>query len=731
VLVNHRGDYSLAAWSDPRLAAAVGISAGAALQAFAGYRMTRGIVGETLEFKRARGLLQFAGAVAASCLISATVAMLVLEGLHLASPAERGFQWLTWWYGDTVGVLLVTPVLLALAGENRKTWRARGSQNAAVVCVGLALIAVLAWKLAAAERERALAGFRVNTEHVAQQLESSLQSIEKNVYQLATVMRGRVSVGGEEFARYAAGIASDDNVVYQAVEWAPLVSDAGRAAFEREQRKGRPQFVISEIDASGNRVAAARRSEYVAVAYAEPYRGNEKALGFDLASNAVRRTALELSKQMRTPIATLPVRLVQESGKQFGLLVVQWVNGGGSGTGAVLMVLRMGDFVGKIAVEHHDKQLMLRLSDAQANEAVLFDSFDETVDATFRQERVIGFGQRQYRLEMAPRAALIEAARSLEGWGMLMGVLIALVALSYSVLLARLRTSRFEALVEQRTDELHDASRLLYQSEKLAALGQLSAGIAHEINNPIGYISSNISMLGKYLEQWNKMVETCGLRAADGGLAVADWRQIQAQFGYEGLRRDIDDLLAESQEGIKRVCTIVSDLKAFARADADISWAQADLHQCITTTLNLVNNEIKYCLKVELQFGEIPLIDCISSQLNQVFLNLIVNAGQAIADGEMGTLTIRTGKEGEGRIWLEFEDSGAGMDEAVMQKVFDPFFTTKEVGVGTGLGLSISHGIVQRHGGEIAVRSKRGAGTCFRLVLPISQREKRESDKTV
>jgi signal transduction histidine kinase len=182
------------------------------------------------------------------------------------------------------------------------------------------------------------------------------------------------------------------------------------------------------------------------------------------------------------------------------------------------------------------------------------------------------------------------------------------------------------------------------------------------------------------------------------------------------IRDDALSLLAESRDGLERVTRIVADLKDFSRV-GESKWQPADLHKCLDSTLNVVFSEIKCKATVTKEYGVLPEIMCMPFQLNQVFMNLLVNAAHAIK--ERGTITLRTGRAAE-TVWVEVEDDGVGIPAENLQRIFEPFFTTKPVGAGTGLGLSVSYGIVQRHRGRIEVRSELDKGTVFRVNLPIS-----------
>ena len=270
---------------------------------------------------------------------------------------------------------------------------------------------------------------------------------------------------------------------------------------------------------------------------------------------------------------------------------------------------------------------------------------------------------------------------------------------------------------------LSAAEQQLVQSERLASIGQLAAGVAHEINNPVGYVFSNIGTLERYLGDLFRML--AAYEAAEpllaGTPAAAELAAVREEIELDYLKDDIPTLMAETAEGVKRVRKIVQDLKDFSRVDQRQDWEWVDLHQGIDSTLNIVNNEIKYKAEVQREYGRLPEVQCLASELNQVFMNLLVNAAHAI-DKPRGLITVRTGTEGEGdeaRAWVEVEDDGCGIAPEAQKRIFDPFFTTKPVGKGTGLGLSLAYGIVRKHAGTIDVRSAPGEGSCFRVTLPL------------
>ncbi|MET0351025.1 MAG: ATP-binding protein [Rhizobacter sp.] len=274
------------------------------------------------------------------------------------------------------------------------------------------------------------------------------------------------------------------------------------------------------------------------------------------------------------------------------------------------------------------------------------------------------------------------------------------------------------AFEHMRTNLAATRERAL-QTEKLASIGQLAAGVAHEINNPIGFVFSNFGTLEDYLARLFRML--AAYREAEAALAgapeAARLAGLRRDIELDYLLEDIPALMSESRDGLKRVRKIVQDLKDFSHVDTRQEWDTIDLHAGLDSTLNIVSNEVKYKADVVKAYGELPPVECLPGELNQVFMNLIVNAAHAIGEAR-GTITLRTGTA-DGGVWVDVQDNGSGIAPDDLKRIFDPFFTTKPVGKGTGLGLSLSYGIVRKHGGRIDVRSEVGVGTTFRVWVPV------------
>jgi len=278
--------------------------------------------------------------------------------------------------------------------------------------------------------------------------------------------------------------------------------------------------------------------------------------------------------------------------------------------------------------------------------------------------------------------------------------------------------------LEQANVQLKSSQLALVQSEKMASLGQMVAGIAHEINTPLGYVQNNVAVGQELFQQIQSMIASYEAladalldeRATEEGIAAL-MQQIAGFRGDMNAREmlgEMHGLMDDSLYGIAQISELVLNLKNFSRMDAAATEA-VSLNNCIESALNIGRNVLKDKVEVIKELGDLPRITCAPSQLNQVFLNLFTNAAQAM-EGQ-GKLYIKTWHAG-GAVHISVSDNGKGIPEDVLTRIFDPFFTTKPVGEGTGLGLAITHQIIQQHGGDIRVESRVGEGTSFHIKLP-------------
>ncbi len=276
---------------------------------------------------------------------------------------------------------------------------------------------------------------------------------------------------------------------------------------------------------------------------------------------------------------------------------------------------------------------------------------------------------------------------------------------------ARYKTlaENLEHRVQEQVNTIALVHRQLYQAEKLASVGQLAAGVAHEINNPIGFIRSNLGTASSYVKKFQTVCTT--LKSGDAALIKSAWEAADLDFVLE----DFSSLLQESLDGANRVARIVSDLKGFSKVD-QASEEVVNLNESIRSACNVAASQIKNRAELTLALGEIPMLRCMAGNLNQVILNLLLNAVEAIK--ERGEIRIESGVA-NAHIFISISDTGCGITAEVLPRIFEPFFTTRDVGAGSGLGLTVSRDIVTAHGGRIEVESEVGVGTTFTIYLPI------------
>ena len=272
--------------------------------------------------------------------------------------------------------------------------------------------------------------------------------------------------------------------------------------------------------------------------------------------------------------------------------------------------------------------------------------------------------------------------------------------------------------LQQLNERLAGAQTQLLQAEKMASVGQLAAGVAHEINNPIGFVLSNIGSLQRYLESLLMLVDAYeqlepGFRGEGAERAQLAWVKQRVDLPF--LREDAGALFAETLDGITRVRKIVNDLMLFSHVD-ESEWQPVDLHAALDSTLHLLDRSLQGRIEVSRDYGALPAVECQPRQINHVLVNVLTNAIEAIA--ERGQLRIRTSSDGD-QVLVQIRDDGRGIPAEVLPRIFEPFFTTKPVGAGTGLGLSVAYGTMRQHGGRIEVESEPGRGTEVTLRLPI------------
>ena len=577
---------------------------------------------------------------------------------------------------------------------------------------------------------------------------------------------GERPVSREEFRRYAGHLNLEGRYPgIRALSFTRYLRSDQLAAYETGIRQDpavrRPDFVVTTTGA---------HADYFIADFISPAnKGDDAMFGIDLGSEAIRRATFERARDTGLPTASRLISLTMRQEGPKGFFVAAPVYQPGAPLETVAE--RRRAFRGCVTAVFGSEEMMTNLfgqrlineldieiydvvdapgSERYAPETLLFDSAAEvtghsvplhapTQAVSFQRTESIEIADHQWSVVFTALPALsatlsgnILPALMLAGGGSLSLLLFALIASIFNA------NRRLESQVAERTaalttsndelaesvnqltalnQKLQSAQSQLLQSEKMASLGQLAAGVAHEINNPIGFVSGNLGSLKVYIA--DLLAVLAAYQRAEPALAdhptlLSDIASAKVAADLVFVQQDIFSLIAESIDGVQRVKMIVQDLKDFSRVGI-AEWHCANLERGLDSTLNIVRNEIKYKAEVVKEYGGIPEIECIGSQLNQVFMNLLVNAAQAIET--KGTITIRTGADAT-RVWVEIADTGKGMTPEISRRIFDPFFTTKPVGQGTGLGLSLAYGIIERHHGSITVDSEVGRGTRFHITLP-------------
>jgi PAS domain S-box-containing protein len=702
------------------------------------------------------------------------------------------------------------------------------------------------------ETQNARATFESVARERLDALETNVALTLDNLVSVKAFFRASPGFDRAGFARFVTPLLAQNQAI-QALEWIPRVPENLRPGYENAARKdGFRAFQFTERDSNGRMGPVGKRKEYFPVYFVEPFASNEKALGFDLASNPARREALQKSAASGRMAATSRITLVQEVADQYGALVFYPIYKGEDeprseeGRRATLQGFALGVFRIQNLVDKRDT-LTSGLSglsiavfdrDARTGERLLYPKgarFDRVEDLPrgFLTIRTVSAGGRTWEVVAYPLGSAFRPARWSSGAVLVTGLLLTLLLSGYlteregseealqrseeraRLLFATIPTpvwvydqttlrflevnpaaldhyqysrdqflemkvtdvcpeeldrrargrprdpsvKRFPAASKHRTRDgrtlevecgshalLYDGHQAvlvvaqdvtaraqlemdLRHAQKLEAVGSLAAGIAHEINTPIQFIGDNTRFLldsftdlAKVLDAYRKL----GQAAVRCGTSCGPAREVTAAeeaADLDFIKEEIPKALAQTLEGVTRVATIVRAMKEFAHPNPS-EKAATDLNRALESTLIVARNEIKYVANVETELQELPLVQCNGGDMNQVFLNLLVNAAHAIkdrgdGDGHKGVIGVRTRREGD-QVVISISDTGCGIPEDIRDKIFEPFFTTKEVGRGTGQGLAIARSIVvDNHGGTLTFESVVGQGSTFQIRLPV------------
>jgi PAS domain S-box-containing protein len=426
------------------------IALASAAQAAIGGLWLRRLIRHPAALDNGRDLARFFLSAPIICLVSATLALSGMMALGAIDSANLATSWITWWIGDTLGVLLVLPLTMIVAGEPRALWRRRALPVGAPLLLLFSLFVAIFIRVSAWENEQSLLEFRVLSQQILDRLNARLGAQQVFLEQINGAVAETISVSRDEFRGLVQPLLQRFPAI-QALEWAPRIDAAGRPAFEAAQRLALPGFQIIDRERNGALRRAADRSEFYPVTYVEPLRGNEAAVGFDLAAEASRHTAVLRSIETGAVVATAPIRLVQETGEQKGILLVSALSGGRSGPGVVVSVLRMGTFM-EAVVGGAQPLIEVAMVDLESGEEKLTDTFSPGGSGALYAQG-LGFAGRRYAIRTAPSKLYLEQHRSWESLAVLMAGVLSTALLGALLLLGTGERDRVARLLAERTRE--------------------------------------------------------------------------------------------------------------------------------------------------------------------------------------------------------------------------------------------------------------------------------------
>ena len=688
---------------ETRMAAAIVIAAASMVQAAVGGTVLRRAVGYPAPLDNGRDLTRFLLLSPVFCLTSATFSLGGLSALGVVELADLLRNWVSWWIGDTLGVLVVLPLMLVVSGEPRSLWRSRVVPVALPMVLFFALFVGIFVRVSKWEHDQTLHEFRLLSQEIVDRIHTRLEEQEVFLEQLERSFTLPMALSAVDFQHLVESLLQRFPLI-RAVEWAPHIDALQREAFEAARQAEMPGFEIREADPSGHPRRAAERAQYYPVTYVEPLRGNERAVGFDLASDADRKATITAAMETGRLAVTAPIRLIQEEAEQPGILMIFPVRGGSIGTGVLLVVHRMGSFLDELLAPFNSV-VGARLIDLDANK-VLYERLPPAgSDASY--EDVFAFGGRSYSIATAPTSSYLEEHSKSQSWAVLASGVVSTGLLGAFLLLCTGYTRRIETVVEERTHELRSTNRRLQleikerqqaeaalrQAQRMEAIGQLTGGVAHDFNNLLTVVSGNAALLRDNAPDDTVARRAVAIiRAAEQGERLT--RQLLAFSRRQMLRPETVDLRQRTHE-------IAEMLSRSLRADIEITIDMPESLWPVT-------------------------ID--PAEFELALLNVAVNARDAMPNGghfgvEARNVSLRADDAvGEGLtgdfVAVTLSDTGTGMAADVLARAVEPFFTTKEVGLGSGLGLSQVYGFTKQSGGAASIHSEIGKGTAITLFLP-------------
>jgi len=609
------------------------------------------------------------------------------------------------------------------AGKNEnfvKTAQVRYSLAGIIFVLGIAFTVVAFKATQNFEEKRKENEFERQVNSQIAELQRDLDLTVESIQSMGAHIGALNIITHNNFKQYAEDIRNRRSDV-TVVGWAPHILKTERVLHTGTMhRQGFENFKISEFDKEGNLIESVERDRYFPVSYGEPVDTLLAMQGFDLGTYWL--TAMEESRDKGYALATIPFLFDESQEKSSYVSIIQPVYHGGLPNemikrranlrGFIFATLQLHNIVTKALSELENVSIVIS-DEKQAKSTILMPEF------TIAGKTWSILLTRQQELETTNQAKGV----------LIVGIVFTLFIVAYLLTLMG-RTARVEKLVAERTRELEESEAHLVQSEKMASIGQMVAGIVHEINTPLAYVRSSVEMTQENINDVKEALhayEELGKRIQSGEHS-ADSHKEQLDIAHglmeilheEETLAEIEDLLNNGLEGLDKISSLVTNLKDFSRLDR-AKIAEHDVNKGLDDSIKMINHMLKDKIKIVKHYGDIPDIMCSPAQINQVFLNLLVNGIHAIESvKEEGMIEIITQISGK-MVEIIIKDDGKGISKENVDKIFEPFFTTKRSGKGTGLGLAISRKIIREHHGKINVESEIGKGTQFTIMLPIKQ----------
>jgi signal transduction histidine kinase/CheY-like chemotaxis protein len=684
-------------------AAAAGIAAASALQAAVGGTALRRAIGYPTALDTGRDLARFLLLSPLCCLTSATLSLSWLSALGVVRPPDLATSWISWWIGDTLGALVVLPLMFVIAGEPRPLWRRRALPVAVPMVLFFSLFVAIFVRVNEWERDEALLDFRLLSRDLVDKVHTALDEQDVFLEQLNRSFTGSKPLSRADFHHLVGGLLQRFPPI-QAVKWAPHVDNAGRAAFERAQQAEMPGFEIRAVESAKHPRREADRPDYYPLSFLEPLLGNETAVGVDLDSDPSRRAAVEEAVDTGKVAATAPLRMVDEQGQQAAILLIFAVRGGPDGAGVLLVALRMGTFMQGLLAPVK-AMAAVELVDLTGGQPLYGELVPHRPEGAY--EEAFDFGGRRYAVETEPTAAYFERHRAWQSWGVLVAGVLSTGLLGALLMLGTGYARRIEAVVEIRTrdleavnqrlqievEERRQAEAALRQAQRMEAIGQLTGGIAHDFNNLLTVVRGNAELL-------------------------------RDSAANEAAHRRVAAIMRAAERGER----LTRQLLAFSRPQTP-PLGPVDLQQRTQEIGDMLSQTLRTDIAVEIAMPrDLWPVAIDPAEFELALLNIAVNARDAMPEGGHFRVMARNvtlthdapqsaGLSGD-FVAVTLSDTGTGMAPDVLARAFEPYFTTKEAGIGSGLGLSQVYGFAKQSGGAATIESSAGQGTSVTLLLP-------------